>query len=77
MSRIEHAIIFAALLVACANCTSSYAGLWQKVGTSEQMTSRDTAECRGAAQEEALHRYPLLRRLSFAWRHRHSAVIAA
>ena len=58
MSRIDYAIIFAALLVACANCTSSDAGLWQKAGTSEQTTSRDTAECRAAAQEEALRRYP-------------------
>ena len=58
MSRVDYAIIFAALLVACANCTSSDAGLWQKAGTSEQTRSRDTAECREAAQEEVLRRYP-------------------
>ena len=58
MSRIEHAIIFATLLVACANCTPSDSGSWQKAGTSEQTTPRDTAECREAAEEEALRRYP-------------------
>ena len=58
MSRIEHAIVLATLLVACTNCTSSDAGSWQKAGASEQSMSRDTAECREAAQEEALRRYP-------------------
>jgi|ERR1700756_4756056 hypothetical protein len=58
MSRLEHAIAAAALLVACANCTSADAGVWQKAGTSEQTMSQDTAECRASAQEEALRRYP-------------------
>ena len=58
MRRIEHAIAVAALLVACASCASSDEGPWQKAGASEQTLSQDTAECREAAQEEALRRYP-------------------
>jgi len=58
MSGIERAIVAATLLVASASCTSSNAGPWQKAGTSEQSLSRDTDECREAAQEEALRRYP-------------------
>jgi hypothetical protein len=58
MSRIEHAIIVATLLAACANCTPPDAGPWHKAGTSEQTMSQDAAECRVSAQEEALRRYP-------------------
>lgn len=58
MPRLECAMAAAALLVACAGCTASGTGPWQKAGANEQMLSRDTAECREAAEEGALRRYP-------------------
>ena len=58
MSRIEHAIVLATLLTACAGCTSSDAESWQKTGVSEQTMSQDTAECRESAEKEAFRRYP-------------------
>lgn len=58
MSGIKRAIVVATLLFVSASCTSSNAGPWQKAGTSEQSRSQDTAECREAAREEALRRYP-------------------
>lgn len=57
MSGIERAIATVALL-ACANCTSSNEGPWQKAGTGGQTVSQDMAQCREAAQDEALRRYP-------------------
>ena len=59
MPRTKHdAIAAAVLLLACASCTSQEAGRWQKTGASEQTMSQDMAECREAAQDEALRRYP-------------------
>jgi hypothetical protein len=58
MLSIQRVIAAAAILAASASCASQNAGPWQKAGTSEQMMSQDTAECREAAQEEARRRYP-------------------
>jgi hypothetical protein len=58
MSSIDPPILFAVLLAACTSCTSPGSQSWQKAGTSEQTMSRDTAECRESANEDARRRYP-------------------
>ncbi|MDI1285294.1 MAG: hypothetical protein PSV46_12955 [Reyranella sp.] len=57
-TKITLALLLTALLSACPGCAPSGPGPWQKPGATEQMSVRDQAECREAAQEEALRRYP-------------------
>lgn len=50
--------LLAAVGVALSGCAATPPGPWQKPGVNEQTSARDTANCRTAAQAEALRRYP-------------------
>jgi len=41
-----------------AACATSTPGLWQKPGADSQAVARDNSECRAAARQEAVRRYP-------------------
>src|SRR5690349_7943636 len=55
---VPHVLSVIALLTICAGCASQEGAQWQKAGTDQQTLSRDSAECREAAQEGAVRRYP-------------------
>jgi hypothetical protein len=46
------------MVAVVAACTAPGAEQWQKAGADGPTTARDSAECREAAQDEALRRYP-------------------
>jgi hypothetical protein len=46
------------LAAGVAACSQQPVGRWQKMGANEQAISRDDAECRAIAQQEAVRRYP-------------------
>lgn len=51
---LARAIVITALLSSCA----PGGGQWHKPGADEPTITRDTTECRDAAQAEAMRRYP-------------------
>src|SRR4051812_34659507 len=52
-------LLLTLLLSSCAPTVSGPSPApWQKAGANEQKTARDDAQCREAAREEALLRYP-------------------
>ena len=56
---IARAILAAALLGGCSPPHNAQSGgQWHKAGADQTTIARDSAECRDAAQDEALHRYP-------------------
>ena len=52
------AVLVAILLCTSTGCTSPSDGRWHKAGADPPTIARDSAECRQAAQEGALRRYP-------------------
>jgi hypothetical protein len=50
--------VLAATTVGAMGCSSAAPGPWQKPGADQQAIDRDAANCRTAAQAEALRRYP-------------------
>jgi hypothetical protein len=53
--KIARALLMVAVAAAC---TAPGSEQWQKAGADGPTTARDNAECREAAQDEALRRYP-------------------
>jgi len=60
MAYFRALVAAAAASAVCAACTpaSPGTGAWQKPGADEQTLARDNAQCREAAQDEAVRRYP-------------------
>src|SRR5688500_17752752 len=52
------ALLVSGLLAGLASCAPYDSAPWRKEGASDQTLVRDSAECREAAREAALRRYP-------------------
>jgi hypothetical protein len=57
-ATIARSLLVVAISVAACGCSPSGEAQWKKPGADPQTTARDSAECRGAAQDGAVRRYP-------------------
>jgi hypothetical protein len=57
-AAIARALLVAAVCAGVCNCSPPGDAPWHKPGADPQTTARDSTECRDAAQDEAVRRYP-------------------
>src|SRR5262245_39044337 len=57
-AKVARALLVTAVVATGRGWSALGDGEWQKPGADAQMINRDSTECREAAQEEAIRRYP-------------------